>query len=137
MVGGLRTDGIGGYHTVAQSGNEHRTVIRMRQQLAQQRAERLAGTRKRVLLTADECIQLKREIAPLRLADLAGGILRENAYLVYGEALKRAIGLPDMRQGSGCFMVFNRLNGQIGAESHAQSLLIRIVFSRKKFLCRK
>ena len=47
----------------------------MRQQLAQQRAERLAGTRKRILLTADECIQLKREIAPLRLADLAGGIL--------------------------------------------------------------
>ena len=75
MVGGLRTDGIGGYHTVAQSGNEHRTVIRTRQQLAQQRAECLAGTRKRILLTADECIQLKREIAPLRLADLAGGIL--------------------------------------------------------------
>ena len=75
MIGGLRTDGIGGYHTVAQSGNEHRTVIRMRQQLAQQRAECLAGTRKRILLTADECIQLKREIAPLRLADLAGGIL--------------------------------------------------------------
>ena len=74
-AGGLRTDGIGGYHTVAQSGNEHRTVIRMRQQLAQQRAERLAGTRKCVLLTADECIQFKREIAPLRLADLAGGIL--------------------------------------------------------------
>ena len=49
MIGGLRTDGIGGYHTVAQSGNEHRTVIRMRQQLAQQRAERLAGTRKRIL----------------------------------------------------------------------------------------
>ena len=75
MIGGQRTDGIGGYHTVAQSDNEHRTVIRMRQQLAQQRAERLAGTRKRILLTADECIQLKREIAPLRLADLAGGIL--------------------------------------------------------------
>ena len=75
MVGGLRTDCIGGYHTVAQSGNEHRTVIRTRQQLAQQRAERLAGTRKRVLLTADECIQLKREIAPLRLANLTGGIL--------------------------------------------------------------
>ena len=75
MVGGLRTDGIGGYHAVAQSGDEHRTVIRTRQQLAQQRAERLAGTRKRILLTADECIQLKREIAPLRLADLTGGIL--------------------------------------------------------------
>ena len=75
MIGGLRTDGIGGYHTVAQPGNEHRTVIRMRQQLAQQRAERLAGTRKRIFLTADECIQLKREITPLRLADLAGSIL--------------------------------------------------------------
>ena len=87
MVGGLRTDGIGGYHTVAQSGDEHRTVIRMRQQLAQQRAERLAGTRKRILLTADECIQLKREIAPLRLADPRGAASSERiAYLVYGEA---------------------------------------------------
>ena len=74
MVCGLRTDGIGGYHTVAQSGDEHRTIIRMRQQLAQQRAERLAGTRKCVLFTADECIQFKCEIASLRLADLAGGI---------------------------------------------------------------
>ena len=75
LVYGLRTDGIGGYHAVAQSGDEHRTVIRTRQQFAQQRAKRLAGTRKRVLLTADECIQFKREIASLRLADLAGGIL--------------------------------------------------------------
>ena len=75
MIDGLRTDGIGGYHAVAQPGDEHRTVIRVRQQLAQQRAERLAGTRKCVLLTADERIQLKREIASLRLADLAGGIL--------------------------------------------------------------
>ena len=70
MIGGLRTDGIGGYHTVAQSGDEHRTVIRMRQQLAQQRAERLAGTRKCVLLTADECIQLKREICLLYTSPL-------------------------------------------------------------------
>ena len=75
MVGGLRTDGIGGYHAVAQSGDEHRTVIRTRQQFAQQCAERLAGTRKCVLLAADECIQLKREIASLRLANLTGGIL--------------------------------------------------------------
>lgn len=75
MARGLRTNSIGGYHAVAQSGDKHRTVIRMRQQLAQQRAERLAGTRKRVLLTADECIQLKREMSAPRLADLAGGIL--------------------------------------------------------------